>query len=78
MSSALNPSSMMRISLSLIWYNALAVIGGNGSGKSTICRLIMQLYQPVSGTVVYEQDAQNSNKIVYIEDKPIILYDDII
>ena len=53
------------------------VIGGNGSGKSTICRLIMQLYQPVSGTVVYEQDAQNSNKIVYIEDKPIILYDDI-
>ncbi len=53
------------------------MIGGNGSGKSTICRLIMQLYQPVSGTVVYEQDAQNSNKIVYIEDKPIILYDDI-
>ncbi len=53
------------------------VIGGNGSGKSTICRLIMQLYQPVSGTVVYERDAQNSNRIVYIEDKPIILYDDI-
>jgi len=53
------------------------VIGGNGSGKSTICRLIMQLYQPVSGAVAYEQDAQGGNKIVYIEDKPVILYDDI-
>lgn len=54
------------------------VIGGNGSGKSTICRLIMQLYQPVSGEVVYEKAAQGSNKIVYIEDKPVILYDDIV
>lgn len=54
------------------------VIGGNGSGKSTICKLIMQLYPPVSGKVVYEKDAEGSNKIVYIEDKPVILYDDIL
>lgn len=54
------------------------VIGGNGSGKSTVCKLVMQMYQPVSGEVVYEKDAQGSNKIVYIEDKPVILYDDII
>lgn len=54
------------------------VIGGNGSGKSTICRLIMQLYQPVSGVIVYENDLQGCNKIVYIEDKPVVLYDDII
>lgn len=54
------------------------VIGGNGSGKSTICKLIMQLYPPVSGKVVYEKDAEDSNKIVYIEDKPVILYDDIL
>lgn len=54
------------------------IIGGNGSGKSTLCKLLMNLYQPVSGTVAYRRNAQKKNKIVYIEDNPVILFDDII
>lgn len=54
------------------------IIGGNGSGKSTLCKLLMNLYQPVSGTVAYRKNTQKKNKIVYIEDNPVILFDDII
>ncbi len=53
------------------------IIGGNGSGKSTLCKLLMNLYQPVSGTVAYKKNAQKKNKIVYIEDNPVILFNDI-
>ena len=53
------------------------IIGGNGSGKSTLCKLLMNLYQPVSGTVVYKKNAQKKNKIVYIEDNPVILFNDV-
>lgn len=54
------------------------IIGGNGSGKSTICKLLMNLYQPISGAVTYKRNERKRNKIVYIEDKPVILFDDII
>lgn len=54
------------------------VIGGNGSGKSTIGKLLMKLYQPTDGIVRYNKDARKNNKIVYIEDKPVVLFDDII
>lgn len=54
------------------------IIGGNGSGKSTLCKLLMNLYQPVSGTVAYRKNPQKKNKVVYIEDNPVILFDDII
>ncbi len=54
------------------------IIGGNGTGKSTLCKLLMNLYQPVTGTVTYKKNAQKKNKIVYIEDNPVILFDDII
>lgn len=53
------------------------IIGENGSGKSTLCKLLMNLYQPISGEVSYRQNAQKNNKIVYVEDKPVILFDDI-
>lgn len=54
------------------------IIGGNGSGKSTLCKLLMNLYQPTLGTVSYKRNADKKNKIVCIEDKPVILFDDII
>lgn len=54
------------------------VIGGNGSGKSTIGRLLMKLYEPTGGTVEYKKNVRKNNRIVYIEDKPAVLFDDII
>lgn len=54
------------------------VVGGNGSGKSTIGKLLMGLYEPEGGKVRYKRDARKGNKIVYIEDKPAVLFDDII
>lgn len=65
-------------SLSLENGKYYGIIGGNGSGKSTICKLLMNLYQPVSGKVSYVMDPRKKNKVVYIEDKPAILFDDII
>lgn len=54
------------------------VIGANGSGKSTVGKLLMRLYEPQSGTIEYLKNKQKNNKIVYIEDKPAILFDDIL
>ena len=54
------------------------VIGANGSGKSTVCKLLMGLYAPDSGKVKYTENGSKSNKVVYIEDKPAILFDDIL
>lgn len=54
------------------------VIGANGSGKSTLCKLLMNLYTPDSGIIEYSKNPGKTNKIVYIEDKPAILFDSII
>lgn len=54
------------------------VIGANGSGKSTICKLFMGLYLPDSGKIEYVKNDAKNNKVVYIEDKPAILFDDIV
>ncbi len=54
------------------------VMGANGCGKSTACKLLMNLYTPDAGAVEYVKNAEKVNKIVFIEDKPAILFDDIV
>jgi ATP-binding cassette subfamily B protein len=62
-----------------------AIIGENGSGKSTFMKLLMNLYTPDSGTLKANEinygslsfnDIWMHNKIVYIEDDPCALFDD--
>ena len=42
------------INLSIKRGETLAIVGENGSGKSTLCRLIMGLYTPSIGSVLYD------------------------
>jgi ATP-binding cassette subfamily B protein len=62
-----------------------AIIGENGSGKSTFIKLLLNLYTPDSGTLkanetdygdVSFEDIRTHNRIVYIEDDPCALFDD--
>jgi ABC-type bacteriocin/lantibiotic exporter with double-glycine peptidase domain len=62
-----------------------AIIGENGSGKTTCMKLLLNLLSPDSGSILanetaYDtlrfQELRKNNKIVYIEDAPCALFDD--
>ena len=62
-----------------------AIIGENGSGKTTFMKLLLNLLSPDSGAILANDNAYNmlrfqelrkDNKIVYIEDAPCTLFDD--
>jgi ABC-type bacteriocin/lantibiotic exporter with double-glycine peptidase domain len=62
-----------------------AIIGENGSGKTTFMKLLLNLLSPDSGNILANEtaydtlrfgDLRKDNKIVYIEDTPCTLFDD--
>jgi len=62
-----------------------AVIGENGCGKSTFIKLLLNLYNPVSGSISANDidyknlnfdEIRNDRRLVYIEDEPMTLFDD--
>ncbi len=44
----------------------IGVIGPNGGGKTTLLRIILGLVRPVSGSIVFNPELQNSSKIGYL------------
>lgn len=58
----------------------VAFVGGSGSGKSTIARLISQLYQPWSGTIsldgkpISKIGGKDFSKIISFVDQKIVLF----
>lgn len=54
------------------------VIGENGSGKSTFIKLLLNLYEPIKGEIYFSPSSTKNNKLIYVEDKPSILFDNII
>lgn len=55
--------AVRNVNLSIKRGETLAIVGENGSGKSTLCRLIMGLYTPSAGSVLY--DGKPSGQMQY-------------
>lgn len=48
------PYVLKDVSLSIEKGKKIAIVGGSGSGKSTIAKLLIKMYEPTEGTVLYD------------------------
>ena len=56
------PFVLKNISLSIKHGQKIAIVGGTGSGKSTLSKLMLGLYRPTEGEILYNNiDLQNTN-----------------
>lgn len=55
-------TALKHVSLELLQGEYVAVVGENGSGKSTLIKLLMGLYEPTSGTVMYDENQQKRHR----------------
>lgn len=58
-----SPEVLKNISLHIKKGEKVAIVGSSGSGKSTLSKILVSLYTPTSGQVLYDSiDIQNLNK----------------
>lgn len=82
--SPVNPPLLSNIYLSLSPGKSVALVGATGSGKSTIANLLVGLYQPWEGKILFDGKPRSdytpevlTNSIAYVEQNPILFKDTI-
>src|ERR1700733_15177222 len=68
------------VNLTINEHEIIALVGGSGSGKSTIARLVAQVYKPTSGEIVYQgkslADVRGRKaQLAYRSDVPMVFQD---
>ena len=64
------------ISMSIYQKESIAIVGYNGAGKTTLIKLLLKLYQPVSGEILYNDI--NVNEIAdaaYLQQYSVVFQD---
>lgn len=66
------------ISLSIQAGEQIALVGSSGSGKSTLSALLLQFYQPTSGTIYFDGKAANEYELSKLRNEMAIVPQEVI
>lgn len=79
-----SPPILLDIYLSLSPGKSVALVGGTGSGKSTVAKLLVGLYEPWNGKILFDGKPRShysadilANSIAYVEQNPLLFKDTI-
>lgn len=71
-----NVNILKNVNLKIYYGQKIAIVGGNGSGKSTMLKLLMKLYNVTEGEIKYYGESYNKCNTDYIQSKISVVFQD--